>query len=76
MHCKPVLAPLFVHSRCILVRIRGVFFATLESRAEAHTAAAAEDAADVEAAAVGDHAPRGVRIELRRRPVAAREALT
>ena len=69
------LIPLFVDSRCLLVRIRGVFFATLESRAEAHTVVAI-DVAAVEAAVVEVRAPRGVRAALRRRPVEVREAFT
>ena len=57
------------------MRIRVVFFATLESRAEAHIAAAI-DAVVEEVAAAEVRAPRVARAALRRRPVAAREAFT
>ena len=66
---------LFVDSRYLLVRIRGVFFATLESRAEAHRVADIDEAV-VEAAAVEGRVPREARAVLRRRPVAVREAFT
>lgn len=55
------------------MRIRGVFFATLKSRAEAHRVGAI----DVVAAEDGGaevHEPRAARAVLRRRPVNAREA--
>ena len=69
------LIPLFVDSRCLLVRIRGVFFATLESRAEAHIVDVSDDAV-VEGAVDEDRAPRDVRAVLRRRPVVVREAFS
>ena len=47
----------------------------LESRAEAHTAAAI-DVVVVEEAAVEVRAPRAARAALRRRPVVVREAFT
>lgn len=69
------LVPLFVDSRCLLVRIRGVFFATLESRAEAHREVLMDvvvaEAADVEACV-----PRVALSVLRRRPVVVIEAFT
>ena len=69
------LIPLFVDSRYLLVRIRVVFFATLESRAEAHIVVV-NDAAGVEAAVDEVRVPRVERAVLRRRPVAVREAFT
>ena len=57
--------PRFVDFRDLLVRIRGVFFATSESRAEAHIGVAVDAAAiyvEVEKA----RAPRAARIVLRR----------
>ena len=56
------------------MRIRGVFFATLESRAEAHIVEVV-DVAVVEVAVVEVRAPSAVRIVLRRRPVVVRKAL-
>ena len=67
------LVPLFVGSRYLLVRIRGVFFTKLESRAEAHIAVVSDDVA-VEGAAAEVRVPRVLRAVLRRRPVVVREA--
>ena len=57
------------------MQIRGVFFATLESRAEAHIVVVIEVEV-AEAAAAEVRVPRAVRAALRRRPVAVREAIT
>ena len=69
------LTPLFIDSRCLLVRIRGVFFITLESRAEAHIGEVI-DVVEVEGAVEEVRVPRAARAVLRRRPAVAREALT
>ena len=57
------------------MRIRGVFFTKLESRAEAHIVEVT-DVVAVEAAVVEVRVPRVARAALRRRPVVAREAFT
>ena len=57
------------------MRIRGVFFTTLESRAEAHIDVDIDAVAAAEAAVVEVRVPRAVRAALRRRPVVVREAI-
>ena len=57
------------------MRIRGVFFTKLESRAEAHIVAVS-DVAVVGAAVVEIRVPRVALAVLRRRPVVVREAFT
>ena len=57
------------------MQIRGVFFATLESRAEAHIDVDMDTVAAAEAAVVEVRVPRAARAALRRRPVDVREAI-